>query len=415
MSLVTRCTACGTLFKVVADQLKISDGWVRCGQCATVFDAQNNLVTEPPSMATKPAAGLGATPQTAPRASSNSLPPDSSPEQAIWEQQATAPAAFSGFSSGFFESVPETAASSQQPAQLGRLTSDARATDQRIEPPDSSADAKSASELESPSFQPGALRNSSDLDSESGPSTASWTASEYPIQHTHHLRDQHDPRSISVSAEPTTINTPPHSDSISSQSLSTLPQLDSSHPSTTPSFVIQAQRAQRWRSPWMRLALCSAGLLLLAGLTVQVSIHDKDRIAAQWPQSKPWLSQLCQHAGCQVQALKRIEAITVDASSFNRINKNNAAIEAPTQSYKLALTLKNTAALPVALPHVELSLQDAQDQPILRRVLSPADLGTGLQALAPAQDLAGSLTLQIDTAQLAGNRISGYRVLAFYP
>jgi hypothetical protein len=116
-----------------------------------------------------------------------------------------------------------------------------------------------------------------------------------------------------------------------------------------------------------------------------------------------------------VQAFKKIESITVDASSFNRINKNNPQLEAITQSYKLAVTLKNTGTLPVALPHVELSLQDAQDRPILRRVLSPADLGASLSELAPAQDVAGGLTLQIDTAQLAGQRIAGYRVLAFYP
>ena len=39
MSYTTRCPACGTMFKVVPDQLKISDGWVRCGHCADVFDA----------------------------------------------------------------------------------------------------------------------------------------------------------------------------------------------------------------------------------------------------------------------------------------------------------------------------------------------------------------------------------------
>ena len=39
MSLITRCPACGTMFKVVPDQLKISEGWVRCGHCAEVFDA----------------------------------------------------------------------------------------------------------------------------------------------------------------------------------------------------------------------------------------------------------------------------------------------------------------------------------------------------------------------------------------
>ena len=43
MSFVTRCPSCGTAFKVVADQLKIADGWVRCGRCQHVFDATLDL------------------------------------------------------------------------------------------------------------------------------------------------------------------------------------------------------------------------------------------------------------------------------------------------------------------------------------------------------------------------------------
>ena len=43
MSLVTRCPACATTFKVVRDQLRISDGWVRCGRCSEVFDATIDL------------------------------------------------------------------------------------------------------------------------------------------------------------------------------------------------------------------------------------------------------------------------------------------------------------------------------------------------------------------------------------
>lgn len=46
MSLITRCPACETLFKVVPDQLRISEGWVRCGQCDEVFDASVHLVKE---------------------------------------------------------------------------------------------------------------------------------------------------------------------------------------------------------------------------------------------------------------------------------------------------------------------------------------------------------------------------------
>lgn len=44
MSLITRCPACQTLFKVVPDQLRISEGWVRCGQCEEIFDASLQLV-----------------------------------------------------------------------------------------------------------------------------------------------------------------------------------------------------------------------------------------------------------------------------------------------------------------------------------------------------------------------------------
>jgi predicted Zn finger-like uncharacterized protein len=43
MALITRCPVCGTQFKVVPDQLRISEGWVRCGQCAEVFDASSDL------------------------------------------------------------------------------------------------------------------------------------------------------------------------------------------------------------------------------------------------------------------------------------------------------------------------------------------------------------------------------------
>ena len=44
MSLATRCTACGTVFRVVQDQLKISEGWVRCGRCSEVFNAFDGLL-----------------------------------------------------------------------------------------------------------------------------------------------------------------------------------------------------------------------------------------------------------------------------------------------------------------------------------------------------------------------------------
>jgi predicted Zn finger-like uncharacterized protein len=44
MSLATRCPACDTVFRVVQDQLRVSEGWVRCGRCTEVFNAVERLV-----------------------------------------------------------------------------------------------------------------------------------------------------------------------------------------------------------------------------------------------------------------------------------------------------------------------------------------------------------------------------------
>lgn len=56
MALTTRCPQCGTSFKVVPDQLRVRNGLVRCGACATVFDGRACLLPE----AGVPAAGIPA-------------------------------------------------------------------------------------------------------------------------------------------------------------------------------------------------------------------------------------------------------------------------------------------------------------------------------------------------------------------
>ena len=47
MSLVTKCTHCGTTFRVSSQQLQAHNGRVRCGSCMTVFDGLQALVTLP--------------------------------------------------------------------------------------------------------------------------------------------------------------------------------------------------------------------------------------------------------------------------------------------------------------------------------------------------------------------------------
>ncbi len=58
MALTTRCPQCGTSFKVVPDQLRVRNGLVRCGACATVFDGRACLLPEPGAPVTTPPASI---------------------------------------------------------------------------------------------------------------------------------------------------------------------------------------------------------------------------------------------------------------------------------------------------------------------------------------------------------------------
>jgi predicted Zn finger-like uncharacterized protein len=47
MNLITRCPACATSYQVVPDQIKIAQGWLRCGQCQHVFDSTGVVLVWP--------------------------------------------------------------------------------------------------------------------------------------------------------------------------------------------------------------------------------------------------------------------------------------------------------------------------------------------------------------------------------
>jgi hypothetical protein len=47
MHWIARCPACGATYQVVPDQIKIAQGWLRCGQCEHDFDSTGLLVHWP--------------------------------------------------------------------------------------------------------------------------------------------------------------------------------------------------------------------------------------------------------------------------------------------------------------------------------------------------------------------------------
>ncbi len=303
-----------TMFRVVPDQLRISEGWVRCGQCDEIFDAAAHMQV--------------------PSATSNE--PDSPDLQEVVPSLAT-------MSKTVPVATPETV----------ELSDDAP----RIEP---------------------TLDVTSEIDST------------YSSLHTQRSSDE----------------------TIVSETFIQELTLDDERPLTAlnpeaqqPSFMQGSQATPSQRKPWVRVGLYLCVLLFSLGLLGQVLIHERDRIAAIAPEIKPVVETLCDLVQCTVAPLRQIESVVMDSSSFNKL---------PGDVYRLNFTLKNTAQMAMAVPAIELSLTDAQDQPLMRRVIFPAELGFKGDTLASVSESSASLTLAVKT-QGGVERIAGYRVLAFYP
>lgn len=308
MSLITRCPACGTLFKVVADQLKISEGWVRCGHCAGIFDATADLSDEPDVPAPAPAV----------------------------EAHAAAPSGFepslhSEVDDSMLEGVPDPLEIQEHVQAL----------------------------KEDPRDQPFELRRADVPEAE--PVGPHGFSRPMPIEPEPELHDL--------------------------------------------SFVRQARRKEFWTRPAARVALVLLLFALATTLAGQAAYRDRDRLAASSPQLRPWLARMCGLLGCRLGPPRQVDAIAIETSSFNKLRD---------YTYRLNVTLKNQAPHEVAMPSLELTLTDSQDQPVLRRVLQPAEFAPGRAAMPASGDWSTSVALAVN-ANAGGARIAGYRLLAFYP
>lgn len=382
MSLITRCPACGTMFKVVPDQIRISDGWVRCGHCAEVFDAPAHWVDEAVLM---PAS----VPSTAgPTAFEGSVSQPSS--DAV---EGAEPMPSDAVADDADERLrPDALAMSDTSPVDGEAHASSAARADEIEVTGMHEDAAAPqSPPEAPTELPLDLSELPSLDLTTAPVEPLSVAREPSVAAL--IESDVDLPVVAAAGE--------HVQAMAEVQ----PVADSpdASPSVVPSFVRQADRRAFWRRPGVRFLLGLLLLLATMALGAQWTYTERDRIAAQWPQTRPALERLCELAGCEVSALRRIDAVVIDGSSFTRLRAD---------AYRLGIVLKNTATLDVAMPSIELTLTDTQDQTVVRRVLSPADLGAGA-LLGAGAEWNGNVPLALDATQ--GPRVAGYRVLAFYP
>jgi predicted Zn finger-like uncharacterized protein len=364
MSLITRCPACGTMFKVVADQLKVSQGWVRCGHCAEVFDAATHLLPRK-STIIEPAGLTLPDPLAA-------FAPDADEQEAA--------------------QAPQPSVSS-----LVELVLLKPALSETDEAPDSAAD-----------FDPARWK------------LAQYAAAQETMQEVHSGWDP----SAASSDLPPSLQALVHTATLDETDLASpvvaqarMVDVESSDFDALPdvSFVRDARRKVFWTRPLVRRSLTALSVLLLALLALQWVIQQKDNLAARDARLGPLLQSLCSELGCDIRTPRHIESLVIDSSSFNRLGPD---------AYRLNFSLKNTAAAALEMPFLEVTLTDAQDQALVRRVLAPALFGASSNALAAHSEHAGAVTMKVSADSGLANfssasatplRVAGYRVLAFYP
>jgi len=370
MSLITRCPTCGTMFRVVTDQLKVSQGWVRCGHCAEVFDGSAHLLLDE-TVALPPSA----------------LTPDDVPEpgQSLQPDDAQA------------SEAPDDAQS--EPAEPDWAPARSFADRVPLIQPRSGTDDGQV--------------NAGDFD------PASWKQAQRKRQQRETLPvpEPEPASSLPVSPSPDRSTLAPEASvdesgfEPSGVADSQVPEFDAAQ---EVSFVRDARRKAFWKRPLIRWTLGLLSLLLLSTLILQWVLQQRDSLAALEPRLAPLLQTLCAHLRCEVRPPRHIESLVIDSSSFNKIGPD---------AYRLSFTLKNTGAVTLEMPALEVTLTDTQDQALVRRVLAPAQFGASTNMLAAHSELAGVVTMKVsgggDTAAPlqppAPLRVAGYRILAFYP
>jgi predicted Zn finger-like uncharacterized protein len=349
MSLITRCSACGTMFKVVADQLRISQGWVRCGNCSEVFDAAANLQPYVPQAA------------------------------------ADSASAVDGADAGKDAESPESVAPML-------VTPSAEPQAEASTPIPTDDDAPPAAPVSLPEVQ---VSPSPDLAADVFAFSVSPEPSDF-------------------SGEISAVSRTPHTESAFGESEA--PQPAGVH---EVSFVRDARREAFWRRPVLRWTLGLVSFLLLGVLLLQIGLFQRNTLSVSQPWLKPGLYTLCNYLGCEIRPPQQIEAIVIESSSFNKLAAD---------VYRLKVVIRNSGPIALALPSLELTLTDTQDQAQLRRVLAPVEFGATGPTLGAGAEVSGVLVIKISNpapeaasspaapaARSGPLRIAGYRVLAFYP
>lgn len=403
------------MFKVVADQLKVSQGWVRCGHCSEVFDASKCLLPREASKAlSSPAAAPGEYRDSNPQGESTSLAPARVMVQEDTHQRSTAAATVDGSAAAGFLVEREVS--------FPRWGSGSRAQGDTA-PAALADDGDPAADFDPAGWKEALQKRQLQEDGVASAFSA--------LGHNHGLsRTPSDfvglaegPPGDELPRRPDLVRTATVSEAEFDEELDALqpPALEAEKEL---SFVLDAERKGFWKRPLVRGMLLGFSMVLAVLLGLQWVLQQKDSLAASEPRLDAALQALCGALGCRIQPPRHVESLVIDSSTFNKIAAD---------AYRLSFVLKNTGSEPLEMPALELTLTDTQDQAVVRRVLLPAQFGVSAGILAARAEVAGVVSLRVvgeggrtNTPASASAsvslppltnslRVAGYRVLAFYP
>lgn len=386
MSLATRCPACGTIFRVVQDQLRVSEGWVRCGRCSEVFNAVESLF----DLERDPAPAWTARAQATPEPTAHPPAADASPPHASapWPEPAAAPPQDDPY--GW--SAPSRSGGYREPAGGAQAP----------------AYGPGAEDVDAPGQAPGHGPASA-----TPPAPTAWddlSPTVYapgpdlkppPPAPAHHpmvgLR-RAEPQFDDAAGAPAPASLP----AADGPAFVDAPAAAPTEAEAEASFVRRADRAARWHTPGMRLALGAAALLLAAAAALQAAHAFRDEVAARWPASVPVLTSMCGLLGCELNPRRHAAALSVEGSGLTRLEAGNR--------YRLSIVLRNRDATALLLPSIDLTLTDAQGDVVSRKVVAPAELGASQPTIGAGAELALEGLLEAGERRLAG-----YSIQLFYP
>jgi len=152
-----------------------------------------------------------------------------------------------------------------------------------------------------------------------------------------------------------------------------------------------------------------AALLAFAALAGQLAHYYRTEIATLLPQTRPFLAESCRLLDCELRLPRRPDLLSIESSDLQADNRRDSLIV-------LNVVIRNRAPFAQEHPALELTLTDAADKALVRRVLRPSEYLRAAareplaQGIGPGSEAA--IRVHIDTR---GVRATGYRLYLFYP